>query len=109
MLTWDDSESEEEDFDEEHANVALMAKTSTSEVISECELTTDDESDSDNETKVFYFHSRNELDSCLSEVMEKYKLLSEHKTLKNTFVVTSENFTKSEQNGSDLNEKIFAL
>lgn len=27
MDTWDDSESKEEDFDEEQANVALMATT----------------------------------------------------------------------------------
>ena len=42
--------------------------------------------------------------------MKRYQLLLiKHKTLKKTFIVTSENFTKREQNCSDLNEKIFAL
>ena len=43
MATWDDLESEDEDSNEEHANVALMARTSIYEETSECEMTTDDE------------------------------------------------------------------
>ena len=35
MATWDDSELEDEDSDEEHANVAFMARTCTDEETSE--------------------------------------------------------------------------
>ena len=43
MATCVDPKSEEKDSDEEHANVALMARTSTSEVLSGSGQTTDDE------------------------------------------------------------------
>ena len=64
MATWDDSESEDEDSDEEHANVALMANAS--DYVSESGLTTDDESDSDDEAEVMASLSRPKLESCLS-------------------------------------------
>ena len=81
-----------------------MANTSTDEVNSECELTADGESDSEDEAEVIASLSCFELETCLSKMMRKYQLLlSKHKTLKKTFVVTSENFTKSERNSSDLN------
>ena len=47
MATWDNSDSEEEDFDEEHANVALVMETCTTRSVSEDELLLDEESDSD--------------------------------------------------------------
>ena len=106
MATWDDSESEDEASDEEHANVALMANAS--DYVSESGLTTDDESDSDDEAEVMASLSRPKLESSFSEVMKRYQLLiSDHKALKRKFVITSENFTKNEQIISDLNEKLF--
>ena len=54
MATWDDSELEDEDSDEEHANVALMARTITNEEKLECELIKDDESDSKDEVEIIY-------------------------------------------------------
>ena len=69
METWVDSELEEEDSDEEHAKMALMANTSTNQVISECELAAYDESDSEEEVEVISSLSHFELESCLSEMM----------------------------------------
>ena len=86
METWDDSEFEDKDFEEEHANIALMAKTSTSKVASEDTLTLDYESDSDDEQEVLSSLSRSELEIGLSELMKRYKLLlSKHKILKKEF------------------------
>ncbi|XP_058732645.1 uncharacterized protein LOC131604203 [Vicia villosa] len=47
METWDDSDSEEEDSDEEQDKVALIAEASTDEVLSKNVLTIGNESDSD--------------------------------------------------------------
>ncbi|XP_050888947.1 uncharacterized protein LOC127094126 [Lathyrus oleraceus] len=59
MATWDDSKSEEEDFDEEQANVSLMTTTDPEE-------------------------------SCLSEILEKYKSLhNRYKDLKQVQVASS--------------------
>ncbi|XP_058776384.1 uncharacterized protein LOC131650702 [Vicia villosa] len=107
MATWDDSDSEEEDFKEEQANVAPMDEANTSEVISESELTTDDESDSDDEQKVFSSLSRTKLESCFSKICKRYSfLISKYKILKKNFVVTTEKPTEYEQ---DKFEKKFAL
>ena len=65
MATWDDSDSEEVESDEEHGNIALMAKTGR-EVLSEDELISDEESDSDDDREVLSSLSHSELESGLS-------------------------------------------
>src|ERR1044072_7210620 len=104
MATWDDSESEEGDSDEEQAAVALMASSGArSEVL----VTSKAESASDEEDEVISPFSPHELKACLLEIMEKYNSLrSKHKILKKDFVETSDRF---EQTVSELNEKNVSL
>src|ERR1044072_7800890 len=107
MATWDDSESEGEDSDEEQAAIALMALT---EVGSEVDQPSEDESDSDEENEVFSSFTPSELKASLLEMMEKYNyLLSKHKVLKKKCVITSEASERKEKIISELNEKNFSL
>src|ERR1044072_1090904 len=104
MATWDDSESEE-DSEEEQAAIAFMART---EAGSEVDLTSEDESDEENE--VLSSFTPSELKASLLEMMEKQDyLLSKHKVLKKKFVVTSEASDRKDQTISELNEKNFSL
>src|ERR1044072_7945242 len=104
MATWDDSESEEGDSDEEQAAVALMASAG---VRSEVIITSEAESDSDEEDEVLSPFSPHELKAFLLEIMEKYNSLrGKHKILKKDFVETSDRF---ERTISELNEKFFSL
>ena len=108
MATWDDSESEDEASDEEHANMALMAGASG--YVSESGHTTDEEFDSDDEAEVIASLSRSKLEFCFSEAMKRYQLLkSDHKILKRKFEITSETFTKSKHIIADLNEKLLTF
>ena len=59
MATCDDSYSEEDDSDEEHAKLALVMETSTSRSVSEDELLLDEESDSDDGDKVLVTRWKN--------------------------------------------------
>src|ERR1044072_6921563 len=107
MATWDDSESEEEDSDEVRAAVALMASSGAK---SDDILTSEAESDSDEEDEVLSPFSPHELKACLLEMMEKYNtLLSKHKILKKDFVATSKASERYEQTISELDEKNFSL
>src|ERR1044072_7209805 len=72
MATWDDSESEEGDSEDERAAVALMA---SSEAKSDVIVTSEAESDSDVEDEVPSPFSSHELKTCLLEIMEKYNSL----------------------------------
>lgn len=75
MDTWDDSESLEDDSKEVKENVVLMARTEA------CDDKTQSESESDSE-EVFFYLSRSELESCLSEILEKcQKLQNKYKDL----------------------------
>ena len=102
MATWDDSESEDEASDEEHANMALMAGANG--YVSESGHTTDEKSDSDDEADVIASLSRSKLEFYFSETMKRYQLLkSDHKILKRKFEITSETSTKSKHVIADLN------
>src|ERR1044072_2492234 len=104
MATWDDSESEEGDSEDEQGATALMTRTSK---VSEAETASESESDSGDEHEVLSPFSPHELKACLLEMMEKYNSLrSKHKILKKNLVETSDRF---EQNLSELNEKFFSL
>lgn len=74
MATWDDSESEEEDSDEEQANVALMATTADLEGSEEPKdnMLSELESDSGSE-EIFSELSHFDLESYISEILEKYQ------------------------------------
>lgn len=76
MATWDNSKLEEEDYDEERVNVALMAITADPEGSEEPEDKVLSESESDsNYEEVFSKLSHSNLDSCLSEMLKKYQSL----------------------------------
>jgi hypothetical protein len=91
MVTFDDSESEEEDFDEESEVEALMATTSDKEADPEVVQSLAANSDFEDENKVFAYFSHYELETALSEIMEKHDfLLSKHKSLKKDFLTISE-------------------
>src|ERR1044072_8682346 len=101
MVTWDDSESEGEDSDEEQAAIALMAIT---EAGSEVDQPSEVESDSDEENEVFSSFTPSELKASLLEMMEKYNYLQgKYKGLKKKFVITSEAFERKELIISELN------
>ncbi|XP_058741260.1 uncharacterized protein LOC131613625 [Vicia villosa] len=99
---WDESDSREENSDEEQANMVVMEEASTMKVISESELTTDNESNSDDEQEVLSSLSRSKLESRFSELMKRYHLLiSKYKILKKSFVVTSEKPTEDDRDKSE--------
>jgi hypothetical protein len=105
MATWDDSESEEEDFDEEKANIALMATTDDPEGSEEPKdkVLSESESDSDSE-EVFSNLSRYDIESCLFEMLEKYQnLQSKYKDLKQVQVVSFKTHSELEKDISSLN------
>src|ERR1044072_6141134 len=84
-----------------------MARTDAE---SEAEPTPEAESDSDEEDEVLSSFTPSELKDSLLEMMEKYdSLLSKHKTLKKSFVVTSEASVRHEQTIYELTEKNFSL
>src|ERR1044072_9418693 len=72
MATWDDSDSEEEDSEEERAVTAFMDRT---EGDSEVEPTSEGESDSDKEDEGLFPFSPHELKACLLEIIEEYNTL----------------------------------
>ena len=103
MATWDNSDSEEEDSEEERAVIAFMART---EDDSEVEPTSEEESDSDKEDEVLSPFSPHELKACLLEIIEKYNtLLIKHKILEKDLVATSEASEKYEKTLSEASEK----
>ena len=111
MATWDDSESEEEDSDEEKANVALMAATQDPTSFEEPgdKILSESESNSDYE-EVFSNLSRSDFESCLSEMLEKYQSLqSKCKDLKQVQAITSETQKELEKDIPSLNDKVFYL
>lgn len=72
MATWDDSESEKEDSDEEQANIALMETTTDLEGSEQPgdNVLSKSESDSDSE-EVFSDLTHSDLEWCFSEILEK--------------------------------------
>src|ERR1044072_1436147 len=88
MVTWDESESEDEGSDDEQGAVPLMASAGDK---LEVEVTSKAELDSDEEDEVLSPFSAHELKECLLEIMEKYNSLrSKHKILKKDLVETSD-------------------
>ncbi|XP_050895080.1 uncharacterized protein LOC127101651 [Lathyrus oleraceus] len=111
MATWDDSESQEEDYDEEKENVAFRETTYDLEGYEEPKdkVLIELESSSDFE-EVFSNLSRSGLECCLSELLERYQSLqSKYKDLKQVQVATSETRSELEKYISSLNEKLFSL
>lgn len=98
METWDDSE-------EEQGNVALTASTKAPNKKIQSEL----ESESDSE-EVFPNLSCSKLESCLSEILEKYqKLQNKYKDLKQVHGSKLEAHSKLKKDFSTLNEEKFIL
>ena len=72
MATWDDSESEEEDYEEEQAAFALMARTDEGP---EEKRPSEADSNSDEEDEVHSYFSYPELKSCLLEIIKEHNSL----------------------------------
>ncbi|XP_050897860.1 uncharacterized protein LOC127104736 [Lathyrus oleraceus] len=105
MATWDDSKSLGDDFEEEQANMALMACTKAP--IETIQLESESESDSE---EIFTELTRSELESSLSEVLDKYqKILEKYKDLKKIHLSESETHCKLKKDFSSLSEEKFIL
>src|ERR1044072_8194459 len=103
MATWDDSESEEEDCEEEQAAFALMARTDEE---SEGKCSSEADSNSDEEDEVHSYFSYPELKSCLLEIIKEHNsLLIKHKILENDLVAKSEASEKYKKILSEASEK----
>lgn len=105
------AEEESKDSDEEQAIVALMATTTDPESSEEPKdkMLSESESDYDFE-EVFSKPSRFDLESCVSEMLEKCQSLqSRYKDRKQVRLVTSETHSELKKDISSLNKKIFSL
>src|ERR1044072_7311109 len=95
MATWDDSELEEEDSEEEQAAFALMARTDKGP---EGKCSSEADSHSDEEDGVHCLFSYPELKACLLETIKEHNsLLIKHNVLKKDFDAKLETFKKHEK------------
>ncbi|XP_058782897.1 uncharacterized protein LOC131657524 [Vicia villosa] len=101
MAIWDDSESSKAESEDERANIALMAHTSSNANSSEFESEVEE---------VFSKVSRSHLEQCLSKILEKYqKLRIKYKNLKHGQVSDSEDSKRLKAENFELKEHLFKL
>ncbi|XP_057451155.1 uncharacterized protein LOC130743069 [Lotus japonicus] len=104
LVTFDATDSDEAESEEDEAVEALMATTSRGAEASE------DDSDSENDDEVFSNFSPSELRTALSEIMEKHDvLLNKHKELKRKYAVKTSSSEVHEKSVSELIEENYSL
>src|ERR1044072_6054850 len=103
MATWDDTEPEDEDSEEEQAAFALMARTDEGP---EGKRSSEADSNSDEEDEVHCLFSYPELKACLLEIIkERNSLLIKHNVLKKDLDAKLETSEKHEKVLSEVSNK----